>query len=348
MLRTVRQVPVLALALAALALPLTPGVARAQTTNAQRFATAQTLYDQAVAEMANKDFASACRKLEEVTRLIPEGLGAKLTLGECFESAGKLASAWIQYALVETAAGKAANMERQQKAQARAAALKPKLAQITIDVPGEVSKVAGVEVHRDGVSVGAAQWGVALPVDAGSHTIVVTAPGKLRWSKTVDGVADGATISVRIPALLDDPAAKAGAPALHGTGGAAPVATWQRPAAFVAGGLGLVGVGLGVAFGLTAVAKKDESNTDNHCTEADICDPIGIESRSDARSAGNVSTAMFIAGGVALAGGVVLFVTAPSAKEEAPRTGRGRPLDPPSWNAKVALGFGGLNVQGSW
>jgi thioredoxin-like negative regulator of GroEL len=85
-------------------------------------AAAQALYDKAVEQMAAKSFAEACPKLEEVTRLMPEGLGAKLTLAECYEGQGKLASAWLQYALVEAAAGRADQGERQRLAGERAAA----------------------------------------------------------------------------------------------------------------------------------------------------------------------------------------------------------------------------------
>lgn len=41
-----------------------------------------------------------------MTRLVPEGLGAKLTLAECYESQGKLASAWTQYTVVESMAAR--------------------------------------------------------------------------------------------------------------------------------------------------------------------------------------------------------------------------------------------------
>jgi hypothetical protein len=47
---------------------------------------------------------------------------------------------------------------------------------------------------------------------------------------------------------------------------------------------------------------------DNHCTTA------GAQLRSDAKSAATISTVGFVAGGVLLAGGAVLFFTAPQSK----------------------------------
>src|SRR5262245_14421848 len=113
--------------------------------------TAQALYEQAVAAMDKKDYASACPSLEEVVRLIPEGVGAKLTLAECYEGAGRLASAWTGYALAEAAAAKENQREREQKAHARAEALKPKLARLTIVVPEAVRALPGLAITRDGV-----------------------------------------------------------------------------------------------------------------------------------------------------------------------------------------------------
>ena len=55
---------------------------QARAADPERVLAAQALYDQATAEMEAKDYPSACSKLEEVTRLVPEGLGAKLTLGQ--------------------------------------------------------------------------------------------------------------------------------------------------------------------------------------------------------------------------------------------------------------------------
>ena len=145
----------LSLSLCLLALP---AAAQAQTVDPQTALAAQALYEQATAEMDAKSYPSACRKLEEVTRLVPEGLGAKLTLGECYEALGKLASAWSQYTFVEAMAPKVGQAERAQRAAERAAALKPRLATMTIDVPGEARAITGLVITRDGVSVGEGQW----------------------------------------------------------------------------------------------------------------------------------------------------------------------------------------------
>src|SRR5262245_4192707 len=82
--------------------------AAAQTADPQRASAAQALFDQAFDEMGKKQFASACPKLEEATRLVPDALGAKEQLALCYEGWGKLASAWSQWVILQSAAEKAA------------------------------------------------------------------------------------------------------------------------------------------------------------------------------------------------------------------------------------------------
>jgi hypothetical protein len=43
----------------------------------------------------------------------------------------------------------------------------------------------------------------------------------------------------------------------------------------------------------------------------DACDPTGLSPRKDASQAAGASTVAFVVGGVALAGGVVVYLTAP-------------------------------------
>ncbi len=75
------------------------------------------------------------------------------------------------------------------------------------------------------------------------------------------------------------------------------------------GGAGVVGVVLGAVFGISAKSKLNQSN-DGPCDKQDTCDVSGLSLRHDASHAATVSTIAF-AGGVAIAAGVVLYLTAP-------------------------------------
>jgi hypothetical protein len=74
-----------------------------------------------------------------------------------------------------------------------------------------------------------------------------------------------------------------------------------------------VGIVVGSVFGVIAENKLTQSNSSSHCDMTDHCDATGLGLRKDAGNAANVSTIAFAAGGVLLAGGIVLFVTAPRA-----------------------------------
>lgn len=93
---------------------------RAQTPgDAASITAVQALYDVATKAMDVKDYASAGPKLEEAVRLVPSGVGARLTLGECDEAVGKLARAYASFELAESMAAGAKQGERQEKAHDR-------------------------------------------------------------------------------------------------------------------------------------------------------------------------------------------------------------------------------------
>jgi len=85
----------------------------------------------------------------------------------------------------------------------------------------------------------------------------------------------------------------------------------QRIGGGVAAGAGVISVAVGAVVGIVAKSKLDQSNADNHCDATDACDGTGLQLRSSAGSAALGSTVAFVAGGVLLAGGAVLWFTAP-------------------------------------
>jgi hypothetical protein len=74
-----------------------------------------------------------------------------------------------------------------------------------------------------------------------------------------------------------------------------------------------VGLGVGAYFGVHAKTQLDDSNA-GHCTAASVCDKAGLQGRVDALNSATISTIAFIVGGVVVAGGAVLYFTAPRAK----------------------------------
>ncbi|MFO0613457.1 MAG: hypothetical protein U0414_12750 [Polyangiaceae bacterium] len=290
-----------------------------------RDTTAQALYASATALMDARRFDEACPKLEEVTRLIPEGIGAHLTLAECYEGAGRTAGAWSEYLVAEAAARRANQADRQAKASAKIAELEPHLARITVLVPVDVRSLPGLVVTRDGVVVGAAQFGEAIPVDPGEHVLEASAAGKSKWSTRVAAPADAPPAVVTVAALVD------ASPPIPppSTGGRA----FQLPLGLAIGGLGLAAIGVG--FGLGGVALGDANDAEAECDASLACTQRGLDLRADARVFADAATGLLVAGGALTLTGIVVAATTPSAARA-------------NVSVSVSVSVGRLDVRGSF
>jgi hypothetical protein len=298
-----------------LALAATAKGAEAQPSPAEK-AAADTLYDQGKKLMASGKFEDACPKLAESQRLDP-GVGTLLTLGECYDQLGRRASAWTTFREAAALAKERKQLAREKTARTRVGQLEPRLSKLIIDVPAS-SEVPGLTVKRGDEAVGKPVWGTAVPVDTGAHTVSASAPGHKPWSLTVRVEKDGQLVTVSVPSLPAeekkvDPAAR---PPPGAEPDAARPGSTQRILGFTAGAVGLGGIGAGVVLGLLALDRNKEAQAS--CTPT--CAAGGGDAiQADAQKLALGSTIGFTAGGILVAGGVVLILTAPSAKKSALR-----------------------------
>lgn len=182
--------------------PLAPGAAppAAAPISIDQVAAAKALYEHALTKMDAGDYLAACPELEESIRIEPRAVGARLTLAACYERAGKLASAWAAYALAEQSAASANQPDRQKKAQERGAALAPRLAKLVIVVPEALRAERGLQITRDGISVGAAHWGVPIPIDRGQHELIAILDGATLMKKPFEVRHDGFKVTIELSA----------------------------------------------------------------------------------------------------------------------------------------------------
>jgi hypothetical protein len=296
---------------------------------AQDPAAARSLFDEAKALVGSNRAAEACPKFEESYRL-DAGIGTQFNLADCYERVGKTASAWSAFLGVAAKASAAGQTSRETVARERAAALAPKLSKLTITVP-PASRVAGLSIERDGVSLGEPSWGSAVVVDPGKHRVVASAPGRKRWVGDIEVAPDAGAATLSVPSLelesAKTPAEVVATPAPTAAVAASPSAeadrgehsergrgSLQRTGGVVAAGLGVVGLGLGTWFGLSSRSKADDVK--GHCVSYPSgCDAEGLALNDDAKKAGTLSTVSFVTGGVLIAAGVVLYLTAPSSSQ---------------------------------
>jgi len=192
-----------------------------------------------------------------------------------------------------------------------------------------------VKVTMDGEVLTDHLEGTAIAVDPGSHKFVFESAGRPRTEKqfliregdksrreriVLDSAAAGAGTTAPGATLTSSPAAPS-----SGLGGA-------RIGALVAGGAGVVALGVGTVFGLRSKSKHDEANKE--CPSSPCATKEGSDLWNDAISAGNIATIGFIVGAVGLAGGVALwFVGAPESS---------------GGSTQVGFGPGTLQLRGTW
>jgi len=199
--------------------------------------------------------------------------------------------------------------------------------------------VTAVKVTLDGAPLVDHLDGSALRVNPGEHTFELSADGFHTASRKLvvsEGEKGRREVVALEPLVARAPgAAPSGAAperAIEPRGGGA------RTVAFVLGGAGVIALGVGGFFGLSAISKNHSAgcDADNVCTNA--------QARRDAQGMANASTISFVAGTALVAGGVVLFLTSggdgkPSASSAAT-----------AWEAApmFGAGAGGISLRKGW
>jgi serine/threonine-protein kinase len=295
--------------------------ARAQTTDNK--AAADALFDEGQKLVAKGDYAEGCAKFEASLKLLVR-VGVKLNLADCYEKAGRTASAWAEFRDAASLAGKNGDEKREKFARERVAALEPYLAKLVIKVSA-AGRIDGLTITRDGLPVPEALYDTAVPVDPGEHTIVAKAPHARTWSEKITVVREKEH-TVEVPRL--EPRTTAEDSGFVIDPERARVAHKRKSIALVVGAVGLAAAGATVAMTLVAKSKWDDA-IGSHCDAQRVCDATGLSESGDARTLGDFSTVTAIVGGAALATAIVLYVTAPSplVRERpvavAPAVGRG-------------------------
>ena len=284
-------VPAAVLAAATL-LMISPRHSRADTPPADA-AAGETLFREGRRLMKVGDLAAACAKFEESQRLDPAP-GTLANLADCEEKLGRLASAWQHWR--STADRLPASDRRRATALTRAAALEANLPRLMIEVAAD--QPPGLTILRDGVPLGTASLGEALPLDPGRHQIVVSAPGRRPLSYDValvageqrklvvaagpsqPGAVAAATATTAVipaapvtpavvPPPLQAPTLTAPAtPSVAASAGSAgaPSTRWRTVGSYALLGVGAAGLGAGTYFGVEALRARADAR--KACTGA--------------------------------------------------------------------------------
>jgi hypothetical protein len=215
-----------------------------------------------------------------------------------------------------------------------------------------------VRVRMDGEIVGQRLDGTAIAVDPGQHTFTFEATGRPAVDRSLV-VSEGQKDRREVITLPSDAAASTVAPPEPAPGATAQTARGaqvaievpprpaasrgreQRTVGIAIGALGLLGLGVGAVTGGLAAAKwSDARSACNGKPRSCTTDPASPGTR-DASTATTFATAAdvgLIAGGVLVAGGLLVFLTAPAGRTREPR-GALRAVEILPWAAPSSSGL---------
>lgn len=268
---------------------------------------ADKLFREARTLMAQGKYETACPKLEQSQQLDPSP-PTQYQLGICYENTGRPATALAFFTEVADLAQKAGFKDKEKVARDKASALEPKVPRIIIEVSAG-SRVSGLSILRDGKPVPENQYNQPILVDPGDYAISASAPGKKPFDTTVSVRGEG--VRVKVPIVLADVQGVAKRPdstppdaSPKGGIGA------QRIAGIAISVVGAGGVAVGAVFGLNAMSGYDKAIKDpSLCPSKKQCYPEGKKLVDEAQTNALISTIGFVAGGVLLAGGIVVIAT---------------------------------------
>lgn len=295
------------------ALLLVPHVAHAQSQSDKT--SAETLFQDGKRLMAEGKYSEACPKLDESNKIDP-GAGTLTALALCHRGEGKTATAWSEFKEVISLARRDNRKDREQVAEENINELEPKLSKITITID-RAAQQQGLEIKLDAQKIPLAMAGSPFPADPGVHKLTISATGFKTRESVIELGAERDDKKITVAPLDADQTAQTG-PAAGTTTEAPKSGSGLKTASYIIGGAGIVGLGIGIVTGILAASKHGDADCKNDiCPNADATDK-----EKSAATMGNISTVGFIAGGVLLAGGVVLNILAPSSKSSPSTTGR--------------------------
>lgn len=219
-------------------------------------------------------YAEACPKFEESQRLDP-GTGTLLNLGDCYEKVGRTASAWNAFVSAASASERAGQAGRATEAHRRATKLEPVLSKVTIHVPPNAP--TGHQIRIDG-NIATALVDTAIPVDPGPHTISASAPRHRDWSTKIDAAPGPAAVSVTVEFVFEPNSATSltTTPTTTTTSVDASPARGRRmtPLSWTLSGAGLLALGVGLVFEVTAYRDYRTCRDAGACTSNSEVDRI--------------------------------------------------------------------------
>jgi hypothetical protein len=313
-------------------LALAPRAAAADPTDADRM-TARTLAVEGQTALERSDYRTASDRFARADALV-HAPTLLLGLARAQAGLGKLVEAHESYQRIVREGVRPGSppvfARAVDEATREVGTVAARLAWVTIDV----SPPAGAAVVLDGVAISKAAVGAKRPVDPGVHHVRAMAPGYAARDETFS-VDESQKVTLTLALAAVPGGARPDAPAQEGDsrdakpavgGGPADVGAdasgrgaGNRIAAGVAFVIGAGGLVTGGTAGVLALRKQ---RTLERACPAGACGTDRQADIDDFHQLTTMSTVGFVVGGIGVATGIVLLVTAPSDRPSAPSSAR--------------------------
>jgi hypothetical protein len=261
---------------------------------------AETLFSQAREAMEQRAWERAAALLRESQELDPAA-GTLLNLAVCNVELGRTATAYRLFGEALFFAERQGDAEQADVARERREAMAAKLSTVRIE------SAEPADITLDDAPFGPQFLSREIPVDPGAHQVHVRFSSGRTWTTSffVGQVPSHALVRVA-PYFADTPPARA-------TSSRWPA---MRVAGAVTAGVSLVALGAGAFFMGRALDRRAES--DDLCPGG-RCTSRGVELNDDARTDGDVATALAITGLAGAVTGTVLYLVG---RSSSPREAR--------------------------
>jgi hypothetical protein len=276
---------------------------------------AAQLFDEALAEMQQKNFASACPKLERSQEMEPRS-GTLISLAFCVERLGKRGAAWHHYREAARLARAEGRAEYVAKATRLASELEPQLAPLRVSI----ASTPGLRATLDGVPLDPTR--TEIFVDAGTHAVVAEAAGRRRYERVLEVPASGGSLEIPELALetVDAPPR-----ALEPSPSPPPPVASPSSSLLVPGAVALAGGGasLVTSFVLGGLVLGHKSTVEAECdAERRVCSAAGLDAVTAGRALSIGSTVTFVVGLAGAGAGITLLAIGARGDDSATATGR--------------------------
>lgn len=281
---------------------------------------------------ANK-FAEALPLFRESYQLVASP-NSRFYVARCLAGTGDNVGAYVEFEAVIAdidARAEAKYKDTRDVAAQERTDVAAKIALLTVNVANAGAdtrlSVAGVDIARDA-------WGKPIPLAPGAVEVVLTRPPAAPESQRLELRAGD-----KRPLELD--AAIAAAPPPPPPPGAVSAGSRRvlRPIAYLAGGIGVAGMGVFAAFGV--MANGTYSQLEKDCSKAGgtrVCPSTSQKQIDDGKLQKDIANIGLIAGAAGLATGVTLFILS---RDSSPKTDEAPTVQP-------VVGPAYLGVQGSF